>query len=147
LKASHDADSVGSGSVIEDGAGGGGDLVGEHFVTGGGVVHTIVALQRGHAARVDQRVEVVDRQAVGFDDPSWKPPPIPKQSEDVQVAVVRETLNSFEKGEEPVLSYKKALHASEVIFGLYESARSRRRVEFPLAIEDHPLVEMAAQKA
>ncbi len=87
-------------------------------------------------------------QAVVFDDPAWKPPVLPERTKGAEMLdVVRDTLDAFEKGEEPVLSYQKALRASEIIYALYESARSRRMVELPLEIEDHPLVDMTNWEA
>jgi predicted dehydrogenase len=40
------------------------------------------------------------------------------------------------------LRARNALNATEIIFGGYESVRSRRRVEFPLDVEDNPLESM-----
>ena len=48
----------------------------------------------------------------------------------------------LDRGEEPELSARRALDATEVIFGAYESSRRRGRVEFPLEVEDNPLEAM-----
>jgi predicted dehydrogenase len=40
------------------------------------------------------------------------------------------------------LHARNALIATEIIFGAYESSRRRGRVDFPLEIEDNPLVAM-----
>jgi len=47
-------------------------------------------------------------------------------------------------GREPELSVRKALAATELIFGTYESSRRRGRVDLPLAIDDNPLHAMIA---
>lgn len=79
-------------------------------------------------------------QAVVFDKPEWQPPELPAHEPVEQMSdVVRDTLDCYERGVEPPLSHRKALRASEIIYALYESARRRRAVELPLAIDDHPL--------
>ncbi|MFB6206029.1 MAG: Gfo/Idh/MocA family protein [Haloglomus sp.] len=49
--------------------------------------------------------------------------------------------------EEPTLSARNALNATEIIFGVWESARRRGRVEFPLEIDDNPLHDMVESGA
>lgn len=85
-------------------------------------------------------------KAVVFSDSSWKPPAIP-QAEEGQVMrdVTRDTLDCFEKGMEPPLSHQKALRTAEIIYAIYESAASRRRIELPLTIDDHPLDRIAEE--
>jgi hypothetical protein len=56
---------------------------------------------------------------------------------------IADLLSSLAGGTEPELSAQKALHATEILFGTFESARRRGRVEFPLDIDDHPLETMA----
>lgn len=48
----------------------------------------------------------------------------------------------LDTNETPQLGAENALRAMEIIFGTYESVRSRGRVEFPLEIEDNPLDAM-----
>ncbi len=55
---------------------------------------------------------------------------------------LREVLRSVERGEPSTLRAENALRATELIFGAWESVRSRRRVDLPLEIEDNPLVSM-----
>jgi len=55
---------------------------------------------------------------------------------------IADCLDCLETGDEPALSARNALNSTEIIFGIYESARRRGRVEFPLQIEDNPLHEM-----
>lgn len=45
-------------------------------------------------------------------------------------------------GDEPVLSGRKAMQATELIFATYESSRQRARIHLPLEIEDSPLITM-----
>ncbi|GAB3025496.1 Gfo/Idh/MocA family protein [Natronobiforma cellulositropha] len=55
---------------------------------------------------------------------------------------IAETVRCLETGTESELGAKNALNATELIFGAYESARRRGRVDLPLDIEDNPLVSM-----
>jgi UDP-N-acetylglucosamine 3-dehydrogenase len=48
---------------------------------------------------------------------------------------------------EPEQRAERALAATELVFGAWESARRRARVEFPLDIEDNPLAEMVESGA
>lgn len=52
---------------------------------------------------------------------------------------IRHVVESFDADEKPELAASNALLATELIFGCYESVRTRGRVEFPLTIEDNPL--------
>ena len=45
-------------------------------------------------------------------------------------------------GREPELSARRALNATEIIFGIYDSSRRRGRVDLPLTVSDHPLTAM-----
>ena len=45
-------------------------------------------------------------------------------------------------GEEPLLSAENALRATEIIFGAWESARQRERIDFPLEYGGNALTEM-----
>ncbi|MFP4028529.1 MAG: Gfo/Idh/MocA family protein [Candidatus Brocadiia bacterium] len=53
-----------------------------------------------------------------------------------------ESIDCLLEGKESLLSSKKALQATELIFATYESARRRARVHLPLDIEDSPLLSM-----
>jgi UDP-N-acetylglucosamine 3-dehydrogenase len=48
----------------------------------------------------------------------------------------------LESGDQPVIGAENALNSTEIIFGVWESARRRGRVEFPLEIDDNPLEAM-----
>ncbi|HET6385216.1 MAG TPA: Gfo/Idh/MocA family oxidoreductase [Armatimonadota bacterium] len=58
------------------------------------------------------------------------------------VASVQDMVKCLETGQEPELSSFKALRATELIFGTYESSRIRGRVTVPLTIDDSPLITM-----
>lgn len=55
---------------------------------------------------------------------------------------IENLIDCLESGEEPVLSGRKALQTTEVIFATYESSRRRARVDLPLDVEGSPLAEM-----
>ncbi|MFW6309311.1 MAG: Gfo/Idh/MocA family protein [bacterium] len=78
-----------------------------------------------------------------YDNPDWEPPEIEPDHNCQMKRLVSESLDSLERGEEPELSYKKALRAAEIIFGLYESVRQNRRIELPAEeVKDNPLLTM-----
>jgi len=86
-------------------------------------------------------------QAVRYDDPSWQPPDLATDEDKAHVMkdVYRDTLDRLEDGAEPVLSYRKALRAAEIIFALYESARRRERVELPLEAPDAGMASLVEE--
>jgi len=51
-------------------------------------------------------------------------------------------IDCLKTGREPVLSGRKAIQATELIFATYESSRRRARIYLPLEIEDSPLIAM-----
>ncbi len=55
---------------------------------------------------------------------------------------VFDLIDCLKTGREPVLSGRKALQATELIFATYESSRRRERIYLPLDIEDSPLISM-----
>ncbi|AEH39053.1 Gfo/Idh/MocA family protein [Halopiger xanaduensis] len=55
---------------------------------------------------------------------------------------IAENVRCLEEDEEPELSAENALNATELIFGAWESARKRGRVDLPLEIDDNPLDAM-----
>ena len=55
---------------------------------------------------------------------------------------VLDLIDCLKTGREPVLSGRKALQATELIFATYESSRKRARIYLPLEIEDSPLISM-----
>lgn len=55
-----------------------------------------------------------------------------------------DVLGSLREGRVSELCARNALNATELIFGTWESARRRGRVDLPLQIEDNPLAAMVA---
>jgi predicted dehydrogenase len=58
------------------------------------------------------------------------------------VAAILDLVDALKTGREPVLSARKALQATEMIFATYESSRRRGRVDLPLEIDDSPFLSM-----
>jgi predicted dehydrogenase len=83
------------------------------------------------------------RQAVVYDDPQWKPEAPTDGQESVMRRVVADALDAAEHGTKPELDWRKALRATEILFALYESMRSRQRVELPLqGVDDNPMFDL-----
>lgn len=57
---------------------------------------------------------------------------------------VADLVAAVQRGYEPLLSARRALSATEIIFSIFESSRRRGRVDLPLTITDHPLEAMVA---
>jgi len=55
---------------------------------------------------------------------------------------IADVVEGVDTGEPSELDAANALDATEIIFGVWESARRRGRVEFPLEIDDNPLEAM-----
>ncbi len=55
---------------------------------------------------------------------------------------VFDLVDALKTGREPVLSGRRALPATELIFATYESSRKRGRVDLPLQVEDSPFLAM-----
>ncbi|UTF52463.1 Gfo/Idh/MocA family protein [Natronosalvus rutilus] len=60
---------------------------------------------------------------------------------DIPAAIV-DVIEGLETDSEPALSADRALAALEISFAAYESSRRRGRVDFPLEIDDNPLLSM-----
>lgn len=60
---------------------------------------------------------------------------------DVPAAIV-DVIEGLETDEAPTLRAEHALAALEIIFGAYESSRSRGRIDLPPDVDDNPLVSM-----
>lgn len=66
-----------------------------------------------------------------------------KTSEQMEdVLAVREVVDCLKTGREPIISGRRALQATELIFATYESSRRRARVYLPLDVEDSPFISM-----
>ena len=57
---------------------------------------------------------------------------------------IADTVDALLSQREPELSGRRALNATEIIFALYESSRRHGRIDLPLLIHAHPLLEMVA---
>ncbi len=57
-------------------------------------------------------------------------------------ASVQDLVEALEAGREPMLSGRKALQATELIFATYESSRRRGLVKLPLDVDDSALITM-----
>lgn len=57
-------------------------------------------------------------------------------------AAVEHVVDCLETGEESLLSARRALNSTEVVYGVFESSRRRGRVDLPLDIEDNPIRAM-----
>jgi len=83
------------------------------------------------------------RRGVVYADPSWTPPKVEDSDDAHMIGTIRNAVDCLESGEEPELSYRKALRASEIIFACYESVRRNERVELPLeGVSDNPFHSM-----
>ncbi len=80
--------------------------------------------------------------------PGWRTCEIPKANDlEATADGVLDLVAALEDGREPELSGRRALRATELIFGTYESSRRRGRVDLPLEIEDSPLQAMLSGQA
>ena len=66
---------------------------------------------------------------------------VPEGYNDTTLSVLN-LIECVKTGEEPELSGRKALQATELIFATYESSRCRKKITLPLEIEDSPLLSM-----
>jgi hypothetical protein len=60
----------------------------------------------------------------------------------MMVGVFDDIIRSLETGKEPELAARRALQAAEVIFAIYESSRSRARIDLPLQSRDSAFLAM-----
>jgi predicted dehydrogenase len=97
-----------------------------------------------HAETVEAPVRV--RRDTGREsNPGWASHD--PEGGDAVAAGIEDLLAALDEGREPELSARKALNATELIFGTFESARQRGRVDFPLDIGDNPLAAMVESGA
>jgi predicted dehydrogenase len=66
----------------------------------------------------------------------------PENDDDKITLALAHVLECLSTGDDPVLSADNALRATEIIFGAWESARKRERIEFPLEYGGNALTEM-----
>lgn len=74
----------------------------------------------------------------GWEDVECEASPFPEMVE----RAIADSVRSLDTESQPSLSAENALKATELIFGTWESARSRGLIELPLQITGNPLEEM-----
>ena len=78
-----------------------------------------------------------------YDQPDFTPPEIDTDTDDPLLKSYESIVESMETGTKSPLDYHNSLRATEVVFALYESVRTNRRIDLPLkGVEGHPLKEM-----
>ena len=115
-----------------------------------GLLATGDAALKGVANRLigtDGIIEVIggrDRPPIRIMRPGsdWEVPDLPGPQVNPTVLSVLDLVDCVKTGREPVLSGRKALQATELIFATYESSRRRARVDLPLDVEDSALLTM-----
>lgn len=82
-------------------------------------------------------------RGVNYGDPTWKPEMELTSMSDQMIGYVRHAIDCLQSGEEPEVSHRRALRASEIIFATYESVRRNARVMLPLTdVTDSPFISM-----
>jgi len=78
------------------------------------------------------------------DAAGWQYPEITKYEENdyATTLAARDFVRCVKEGRESRLASRFALATTELVFAVYESARSRRRIDLPLRIADNPLRTM-----
>jgi UDP-N-acetylglucosamine 3-dehydrogenase len=103
-----------------------------------GAAHRIIGTEGFlEVAAADSKLRLMNGQAAG-----WQEVPLGNGTTNITdsvAAAIKDALSCLNTGREPLLSSHKAIRATELIFGTYESARRRARVDLPLEIEDNPL--------
>jgi predicted dehydrogenase len=72
----------------------------------------------------------------------WEAPDVTASEANATTDSVLDLIACLKSGEEPELSGRKALQATELIFATYESSRRRGRVDLPLEVADSALLSM-----
>ena len=105
-----------------------------------GVVYELEVVQKQVGVRGGPLLRVRNLETGG----AWQEIDVgaPETWADVVGAAIQGTVDALRAGQEPELSARKALQATELIFATYESSRRRGRVDLPLEIEDSPLLSM-----
>jgi UDP-N-acetylglucosamine 3-dehydrogenase len=88
-------------------------------------------------AAPDSKLRLMNGDAAG-----WQEVPLGSGTTNITesvAAAIKDALTCLGNDDQPLLSSHKAIRATELIFGTYESARRRARVDLPLDIEDNPL--------
>ncbi len=91
-------------------------------------------------AAPNSKVRLLNGQAAGWQEVPLAP--VANNITEAVTAAIGDVLACLESGAEPQTSSHKAIRSTELIFGTYESARRRARVDLPLDVEDNPLHTM-----
>ena len=104
-------------------------------LVGGDVYHRIIG--------TDGRIEIDGHGDVTLIRTGGAPETIGlEQAQNGFAGAIADAIAALESAREPALAGHRALHATELIFGIWESARRRDRVGFPLEISGNPLEDM-----
>ena len=92
-------------------------------------------------------VRVLREGAISWEKPQLRYPsgdryPYKRSEQMEDILAVLNLIDCLKTGREPVLSGRKALQATELIFATYESSRRHARIYLPLDIEDSPFFSM-----
>jgi hypothetical protein len=91
-----------------------------------------------HEARLRVVEKIESLQAESHDGPR-----LPPAANRAATALgLLDAIECLKTGEEPMLSSRKALQATELIFATYESSRRRARIDLPLDVEDSAFLTM-----
>ena len=71
------------------------------------------------------------------EDPTWQD--VSTEGPPGQDAAIQDVIDCFEHEDLPIANGRTALAATEIVFGIWESAARRARINLPLEIEDNPL--------
>jgi len=78
-----------------------------------------------------------------YAEPDWRPEVLVTPGAEQMKGMVRHAIDCLASGEEPEVSHRKALRASEIIFAFYESVRRNARVSLPVSgFTDSPFISM-----
>jgi len=108
--------------------------------TGGGAANRLIGTKGMIEVYVNNgpEIRVMQESAAGWQIPSLDDAP---KGDDTVLSVL-DLIDCLKTNREPVLSGRKALQATELIFSTYESSRRRARIYMPLDIDDSPLLSM-----
>lgn len=92
--------------------------------------------------------EIVPIRLQTDDQPGWRLPEVLPEDRPgaagPEGAAIANLISCLDTGEQPELSYEKALRATELIFGVYESSRLGARITLPLEVSDASLAATVA---
>ena len=90
-------------------------------------------------AHRDPAIRMLRGSGSGWEHPDLSD--VEPKGNDTSLSVL-DLIACLKSGEEPRLSVRKALQATELIFATYESSRARKRIDLPLETSDSALLTM-----